>query len=161
MARRRVFEPERPDHNSSGYIAQVKSPAVLVIVLFACMSSCEPSAPRQPQFPSGFGGVWNVSTYQTYDSLSFEWHGSVFNFGEDGKCLTPGRSGVPFTLDDGTWTLLNDSTMELHVKDTLLTGRWSIEPTKYSSVHGYEHVMLEATICSQRHPLCFNLYTKF
>ncbi|MBL7984592.1 MAG: hypothetical protein JNM91_06305 [Flavobacteriales bacterium] len=51
--------------------------------------------------------------------------------------------------------------MELQVKDPLLIGRWSIKPTKYSSVRGSEHVMLEATICSQHQPLCFNLYKKF
>ena len=117
--------------------------------------------PMQPQFPAHFEGVWNVSTYSAPDSMELQWHGSVFNFHDDGKCLTPGRSGVPLNLDDGTWKLINDTTMELQVKDTLLTGRWSIKPTKYSSVRGYEHVMLEATICSQSQPLCFDLYKKF
>jgi hypothetical protein len=102
-------------------------------------------------------GQWNVASYHTYDSISYNFISSVFSFGSDSSCIIPRRAEIDFVLDNGQWRLLDSTRMELHVNDTLLSGVWSIGEIRYSSVKDYRSTILSMTMCHERNSLCFTL----
>ena len=95
-------------------------------------------------------GFWNMRSLHLRDSIDVEFLTLIFSFGSDSTCQVPTRSGQPFSVIDGEWSLdQSGRELLLHVADTLFTGAWRLDNVRYSTVRGFESEILEMDICNK------------
>lgn len=88
---------------------------LLVVGAWCCLMLYGPCSKRDAGAERSLDvtGQWNVASYHTYDSISYNFISSVFSFASDSSCIIPRRAEIDFVLDNGQWRLLDSTRMEL------------------------------------------------